>query len=1021
LVRAGAELPLVVHGYPLHLHHPEPLELGLDEAACEQVGRRAFRRGATPAEIAQWLYERTIIAAPDGGGGDRAAVLGVDREGGLPAFRILGREVAVDVGRTAGGTYRVRRVVGRSPAAPRSERLALLSAPSIRFLDATAAGTMLAEAFEPLWSQVRAADSYLAVWEAYNDLEREAVERRASRIGSLQYMACSRLPDGAWEFRLRDVEGIEARLARLHEGGDLELAAVRRAGEPAREVAGRTGRSAAHGFAGRCAGVSAAGLTVRLAGVERDVDPPPRGFLEPTLVGDRVRLKRRLEAYERLRSGRGEMPQLAPLLEGLPVPAARLRPHEPRSADSVAAFGGEPTPRQVEALRVALNTPDIALIQGPPGTGKTRVIAALQARLGEVTSSADGLAGQILLTSFQHEAVENAAANSSVFGIPAVKVDTVGRTDVFDALEQWRAERMEALGAELAGREAAPARLALQEARMLHHAYRKSPGGLEGAQRLLRNLLHLARDRVPAELSDELEELERKITLQRARDVADEDRPRVIRAVRGLRSTTRSFEDDGPQRAAQVLEALGATDLLSDEDVALLKRCAERPRDMAPALLKRIGPVRERLLDRLLGAGESRRLDTVHHDVDHLATEVIDAILANVVRSRDGWEVVLAEYLRDLRADPAGVRTALQEYTAVLAATCQQSVSMVMAGARQARGGEGGVVFDTVLVDEAARANPLDLFIPLSRARRRIVLVGDHRQLPHVLDTEVERRLERARAAGPGEGGVEERLRTSLFQRLFTLLREREQVDGIRRTVTLDVQYRMHPVLGEFVSRTFYEPHGEGFRSGGAPESFAHGLARYGNASAAFVHVPRERGTELRGRSKSRPAEARWMATEVRRILDERPELSVGVVAFYRAQIDLLNQELAAVGVTEALDDGGYRVRAEWKAGHDGRGRVVERLRVGTVDAFQGREFDVVLLSMARCNTRSGGTPLELRRRLGHLMLENRLCVAMSRQRRLLVVVGDREMIEGSDPGAVPALARFLELCDGEHGVRFVA
>jgi superfamily I DNA and/or RNA helicase len=290
-----------------------------------------------------------------------------------------------------------------------------------------------------------------------------------------------------------------------------------------------------------------------------------------------------------------------------------------------------------------------------------------------------------------------------------------------------------------------------------------------------------------------------------------------------------------------------------------------------------------------------------------------------------------------------------------------------------------------------------------------------------VLDTEVERRLERARAAGPGEGGVEERLRTSLFQRLFTLLREREQVDGIRRTVTLDVQYRMHPVLGEFVSRTFYEPHGEGFRSGGAPESFAHGLARYGNASAAFVHVPRERGTELRGRSKSRPAEARWMATEVRRILDERPELSVGVVAFYRAQIDLLNQELAAVGVTEALDDGGYRVRAEWKAGHDGRGRVVERLRVGTVDAFQGREFDVVLLSMARCNTRSGGTPLELRRRLGHLMLENRLCVAMSRQRRLLVVVGDREMIEGSDPGAVPALARFLELCDGEHGVRFVA
>jgi hypothetical protein len=1014
MVRAGTELPLVVHGYPLHLVYPEPLELGLDEAACEQVGRRAFRRRATPGEVAEWLSEHTTVASPGARGGDRAAVVGGDREGGLPAFRLLGRNIAVDVARTAAGAYRVRRVVGRSSTGWRSERLALLSAPSIRFRDATVAGTVLGEAFEPLWSQVRAADSYLAVWEAYNDLEREAVERRARRIGSLPYVACDRLPDGTWQFQVREEEGIEARLARLHEGGDLELAAVRRPGEPARE-AGR------HRFAGRCAAVSPAGRTVCLAGVERDLDPPPRGFLQPTLVGDRVRLKRRLDAYERLRSGRGEMPQLAHLLEGLPVPVAHLRPHEPRSADAVAAFGGEPTPRQVEALRVALNTPDIALIQGPPGTGKTRVIAALQARLGEVTSSANGVAGQILLTSFQHEAVENAAASSSVFGLPAVKVDTVGRTDVFDALEQWRAERMEALEAELAGREAAPARVALQEARMLHHAYRKRPGGLEGAQRLLRNLLDLARNRIPNELYDEVEELERKITRQRTRDVADQDRPRVIRAVRGLRSTAPSFEDDGPDRAAAVLDALGVTDLLADEDVALLKRCVERPGDVAPALAK-VGTLRERLLDRLLGAGESRRLDTVHHDVDHLAAEVIDAVLAEVVRSRDGWEVVLAEYLRDLRADPAGVRRALQEYTAVLAATCQQSVSMVMAGVRQARGREGGVVFDTVLVDEAARANPLDLFIPLSRARRRIVLVGDHRQLPHVLDAEVEHRLEGARAAGQRAGGTEERLRTSLFERLFTLLRERERVDGIRRTVTLDVQYRMHPALGEFVSRTFYEPYGEGFRSGGKPESFTHGLGRYGTAAAAFVHVPRERGAELRGRSKSRPAEARWIAAEVRRILDERPELSVGVVAFYRAQVDLLNQELATVGVTETLDHGGYRVRAEWKARHDGRGRVVERLRVGTVDAFQGREFDVVLLSMTRCNTRPGGTPLELRRRLGHLMLENRLCVAMSRQRRLLVVVGDRGMIEGGEAAAaVPGLARFLELCDGEHGVRFVA
>jgi len=51
---------------------------------------------------------------------------------------------------------------------------------------------------------------------------------------------------------------------------------------------------------------------------------------------------------------------------------------------------------------------------------------------------------------------------------------------------------------------------------------------------------------------------------------------------------------------------------------------------------------------------------------------------------------------------------------------------------------KGGDGYDTVVVDEAARANPLDLFIPLAKAKRRIILVGDHRQLPHIIDRELE-------------------------------------------------------------------------------------------------------------------------------------------------------------------------------------------------------------------------------------------------------------------------------------------
>jgi hypothetical protein len=63
-----------------------------------------------------------------------------------------------------------------------------------------------------------------------------------------------------------------------------------------------------------------------------------------------------------------------------------------------------------------------------------------------------------------------------------------------------------------------------------------------------------------------------------------------------------------------------------------------------------------------------------------------------------------------------------------------------------------------------------------------------------------------------------------------------------------------------------------------------------------------------------------------------------------------------------------------------------------------------------------------VRRRYGHVLLVNRLCVAMSRQRRLLVVVGDAAMFDAprAPAGAAP-LTKFLQMCreGGEYG-RFV-
>ena len=80
---------------------------------------------------------------------------------------------------------------------------------------------------------------------------------------------------------------------------------------------------------------------------------------------------------------------------------------------------------------------------------------------------------------------------------------------------------------------------------------------------------------------------------------------------------------------------------------------------------------------------------------------------------------------------------------------------------------------------------------------------------------------------------------------------------------------------------------------------------------------------------------------------------------------------------------------------------------MGTVDAFQGMEFDVVFLSVVRTNKKAN---------FGFLTSFNRMCVSMSRQKRALIVVGDAEFAtteEARKGDAIPALAEFYDLCAG--------
>ena len=1022
-----------VHEFPAALAWDAPMEVGVDDRLVDDL-RKRLRRSVSVESAVEWLTERMLLPPGRTDEPKRTLLSGSPAAdaGQKAAFRLHGAGFAVDVQRGSDDRLRATRVVTerRRIEADGRRPIQLVTA-RIHFCDVTLAGEFRGAARTELDQLVAQADSYLGMWEAYNDKEREAVLRRAREFEWVRYSRAERLPNGEFRFHVKAGEETATDLRRrldaidgetLEAGDDVPEAirGVDSAGSPAGPRRPFTGEFVA-------TKASPPSLTLRPPPEQDDRKPPEQGYLFFGLGGDEVRMGRRREAWERIRSCANPMPQLGLMIEGQPVRERRGRHLKPVTK-AVRGVFANPTDRQRLALEVALNTPDIALIQGPPGTGKTRVIAALQARLAEPDEGVDpaGLSGNTLLTSFQHDAVENAASATRVMGLPAVKVGyRRGSVEARDGVDAWAVETAEAV--RTARGRAAPedsVHTALGTVREIALTYLQTPSRRDDPAAVLRQVSETAGPWLPAELTDDMERLRSELTAPRATGLGDEDRDFALRAIRALRTEAAAFADDGPANAYKALRRLerlhdGATlkldssTLLTAEERSCLERTAALDPEVTvdETLLADLETVRNALIDRLRPAEPGAASPRVHVDVESMINRTIDALTERARETAPGADIAIAEWLADLENDPAGVRDTVRHYSMVLAATCQQSVSRPMG---DAKGGDD-TVFRTVIVDEAARSNPLDLLIPMACAERRIVLVGDHRQLPHLLEPDVERAIEAS-----AQAETRSALRRSLFEKLFTELREREKTDGVRRTVTLDTQYRMHPRIGQFVSEQFYAPHGEGFGSGHGEEKFVHDVALKDGASlagkvAAWIDVPYARGGERQGRSKRRPVEARRVAEEVHAVVERHPELSVGVITFYAAQRDAIVEAASdsALGLTEPDDEGGYRIRDEWRRTVDGR----ERLRIGTVDAFQGKEFDVVFLSLTRSNEIPVKNEGARRRRYGFLLLENRLCVAMSRQHRLLVVAGDRAMAVGPEAEAsVPALSAFLKLCEGPHG-----
>ncbi|MGH7296561.1 MAG: DEAD/DEAH box helicase, partial [Polyangiaceae bacterium] len=256
------------------------------------------------------------------------------------------------------------------------------------------------------------------------------------------------------------------------------------------------------------------------------------------------------------------------------------------------------------------------------------------------------------------------------------------------------------------------------------------------------------------------------------------------------------------------------------------------------------------------------------------------------------------------------------------------------------------VRFDWVIVDEAAKATPAEVLVSLV-VGRRFVMVGDHRQLPPFLDIETERDVQ-------ASGLDVARARRSLFEELFDKVPDSNQ-HVMRR------QFRMHRSIGTFVGDLFYDDLG-GLETGVSDAERTVDLARFDRPHRVFwLDVAGEE--KQQGHSWWNQREIDLIAKVLHEFDEELASRSrqykVGVIAAYAAQAERLRTAIVP------------RAKS-WRA--------IETL-IDTVDAFQGKQVDVLVYSLVRVGEREN--PFISDRR--------RLNVAFSRGKRLLVIVGHRE------------------------------
>lgn len=295
--------------------------------------------------------------------------------------------------------------------------------------------------------------------------------------------------------------------------------------------------------------------------------------------------------------------------------------------------------------------------------------------------------------------------------------------------------------------------------------------------------------------------------------------------------------------------------------------------------------------------------------------------------------------------------------------------------------------FDWVIVDEAGRAQAAELMVAI-QSGKRVLLVGDHKQLPPFYHQEHLKLA--AKKLELGRGIFYE----SDFERAF------KATDG----VTLDTQYRMAEPIGNLVSECFYAKDiGKLHSNRKASPDWYSELPLPWNTTVTWIDSTspdaqggeknegdgryfNQREVDLLIESLHKLAAGNSIEALKKTVTTEQP-YPIGIITMYNRQKDAIDSAIS---------------RAEWARD------IRDLIKIDTVDSYQGQENQIIILSLVRDN------PDKLQ---GFLRDAPRINVAISRAQERLLVLGAARMWEKDNNDSALGSVHELITNQAKYGV----